>query len=241
MDPAPNALERACAAYANYDGQPWCLVATTSPLTAVPAPMAQAAAAATEAPDFTTLLYTARAADMVWRELSAWNPASAVLVDGGLSDAEAVMSLARASLGAGLLRLSSGPKRAHRVLLTEDNLPMARIITLVLAREGLDVLHAATGEQALTLLDRNNPSDFLVIMLDRHLPGIDGLALLDHLEALTAWQNIPVWMCSAADGTEFLQRSTGRVPEGYLRKPFRPAELVDMVRDAGAVRRRSEG
>lgn len=122
---------------------------------------------------------------------------------------------------------------SKRVLIVEDDAPIADLLRLHLGDEGLEVHHAATGDEGMRLLEQEGPWDALV--LDVMLPGVDGLQICRRARALTRY--VPIIIISAR-GSE-TQRIVGLElgADDYLGKPFSIPELVARVR---ALLRRAE-
>lgn len=122
---------------------------------------------------------------------------------------------------------------SKRVLIVEDDAPIADLLRLHLGDEGYAVQHAATGDEGMRLLEQEGPWDALV--LDVMLPGVDGLQICRRARALTRY--VPIIIISAR-GSE-TQRIVGLElgADDYLAKPFSIPELVARVR---ALLRRAE-
>jgi len=112
-----------------------------------------------------------------------------------------------------------------RTLLIEDDALTARAIAETLAREGIDCLWAADAE---TGLRHAAASDFDVIVMDRMLPGMDGIASIARLRA--AGIGKPVLMLSALGRAQHRVEGLDVGADDYLAKPFEPTELVARVR-----------
>ncbi len=110
-----------------------------------------------------------------------------------------------------------------KILVVDDEEKLAEYLRKGLAEEGFAVVVAHNGidglHQALEI-------DFDAIVLDRMLPGLDGLALL---KALRSKKTTPVIMLTAVGGVE--DRVTGLTAgaEDYLVKPFAFSELVARI------------
>jgi DNA-binding response OmpR family regulator len=117
------------------------------------------------------------------------------------------------------------------VLLVEDELELARIVSRELESAGYEVHQAHDGEAALGSLASQPPD---IVVLDWMLPGIDGLEVLRRLRQTSA---IPVLMLTAR--AEEVDRVIGLEvgADDYLTKPFGARELVARVR---ALLRRHE-
>ena len=122
---------------------------------------------------------------------------------------------------------------AKRVLIVEDDAHIADLLRMHLADEGYAVMHAATGDAGLHLLEQDGPWDALV--LDVMLPGVDGLQVCQRARSMARY--VPIIIISAR-GSE-TQRIVGLElgADDYLAKPFSMPELVARVR---ALLRRAE-
>ena len=110
------------------------------------------------------------------------------------------------------------------ILIVEDDLETARFLTDGLKRFGHDVALAGDGERGLELALAES---FHVAVVDRMLPGLDGLALVAALRG--QGRRIPVLLLSMLDGID--DRITGLEAGGddYLVKPFDLRELTARV------------
>ncbi|HXH05607.1 MAG TPA: PAS domain S-box protein, partial [Vicinamibacterales bacterium] len=112
------------------------------------------------------------------------------------------------------------------VLLVEDETAIRILAGGILRRQGYQVLDAATGEEALALLDRGEPVDLL--LTDVVMPGMNGVQLAE--AAVARRPGLKVVYMSGFSQSLVQPRGGGarRVP--FLPKPFTPAALVQMVR-----------
>lgn len=110
------------------------------------------------------------------------------------------------------------------VLVVEDNYVLLEILTNLCEREGVAVVSASSGEDALAFLrERGSEVDWL--FTDINLPGlIDGWTVAEAYAALNPGR--PVIYASAA------RRPERVCVEGavFLRKPFRVADIVELAR-----------
>jgi len=111
-----------------------------------------------------------------------------------------------------------------RVLVVDDEAPMADLVRGYLAREGMEVLVTGDGLAALELARQRAPD---VVVLDVMLPGLDGFEVCRRLRAFS---DAYVIMLTAR--TEEIDRVVGLTvgADDYLAKPFSPRELVARVR-----------
>ncbi|HEL2979699.1 TPA: response regulator transcription factor [Stenotrophomonas maltophilia] len=109
-----------------------------------------------------------------------------------------------------------------RLLLIEDNLPLASTIVDMLQSHGHLVDFAADGQAGL-LLALASPPD--VLLLDIGLPGIDGVTVCQRLRECSD-RHIPVLMLTARDAIGDKLQGFAAGADDYLVKPFDDAELL---------------
>ena len=88
----------------------------------------------------------------------------------------------------------------------------------------VDVLSAATGEQALDLVEQEQPD---LVLLDVGLPDMDGYEVLRQIRAFS---DIPVIMLTARDDTLDLVKGLELGADDYVTKPFNHLELLARVK-----------
>ena len=121
---------------------------------------------------------------------------------------------------------SAGPKgpRAARILVVEDDPAIAREVTGELQLHGHSVDSAADGGRAVEMA-AGGGYDLLIV--DRMLPVLDGLAVIEQLRA----QHVrgPVLVLSALSGVDDRVSGLKAGGDDYLTKPFAMAELLARV------------
>jgi len=120
-----------------------------------------------------------------------------------------------------------------RILIVEDDRDIAQLIVHYLSLAGYETDVLGNGGEALALL-RRTPADLVV--LDRMLPGLDGLEVCRAMRADSTLAQVPVIMLTAR--AEESDRIVGLElgADDYVTKPFSPKELVARV---GALLRRT--
>ncbi|MGE0653367.1 MAG: winged helix-turn-helix domain-containing protein [Alphaproteobacteria bacterium] len=111
-----------------------------------------------------------------------------------------------------------------KILLIEDDAETARYIVNGLSEQGLVVDHADTGRDGLVLAV-GEPYD--VMILDRMLPGMDGLGILKTIRA--AGVRTPVLLLTAMSGVDDRVEGLEAGGDDYLVKPFAFSELLARV------------
>jgi two-component system OmpR family response regulator len=127
----------------------------------------------------------------------------------------------------------TGSAMGRKILLVEDDDETAEYIVKGLAELSHVVDHASNGRDGLFLA---SDGSFDLVILDRMLPGLDGLSLMRALRA--AGVGTPVVMLSALASVDDRIEGLEGGSDDYLVKPFSFAELLARV---NALLRRSEG
>lgn len=112
------------------------------------------------------------------------------------------------------------------VLLVDDEPDIRFTARFMLEPEGYSLLEAATGEQALELLNETTPD---AILLDIRLPGIQGWDVLNHVRANQP--GVPVVMMSAHSSGDTMKRAMAEGSTAYLLKPFKQDDLLRVLED----------
>jgi EAL domain-containing protein (putative c-di-GMP-specific phosphodiesterase class I)/DNA-binding NarL/FixJ family response regulator len=113
------------------------------------------------------------------------------------------------------------------VLITDDNESIRMFLVAALAREGFDSVTAADGREALQRL-QDHPIE--VMLLDLHMPVLDGLETLRELRASERFRTLPVILVTGADEEADRVRGLEGGADDYLSKPIRVKELGARVR-----------
>ncbi len=116
-----------------------------------------------------------------------------------------------------------------RVLVVDDDRPLARALAINLKAHGYDVTVAHDGRTALTEVTRAHPA---VVVLDLGLPDIDGIEVL---AGIRGWSATPVIVLSARSTSAEKVEALDAGADDYVTKPFGMEELLARIR--AAVRR----
>jgi DNA-binding response OmpR family regulator len=117
--------------------------------------------------------------------------------------------------------------RSGRALVVEDEPHIRELVSLHLELDGLTVVHAADGDEALGHLAADV---FDVVILDLMLPRVDGLAICRAIRRGETNRTVPILMLTARreEADKVLGLDSGA--DDYLTKPFGVAELTARVR-----------
>ena len=118
-------------------------------------------------------------------------------------------------------------KRPYRVLLAEDNQINAVLASTIIRRAGHDVHLARDGAEALEALARDH---FDIILMDMHMPGVDGLEATRRLREMEGRvARAPVVALTANAMAADRQKCIAAGMDDFLSKPFEPEALIAMV------------
>lgn len=112
-----------------------------------------------------------------------------------------------------------------RLLLVEDDVPLARELKASLHNQGYAVDHVDNGSHALLSVKTQTPD---VVILDLGLPDIDGLEVLKRLKQ--THKQLSVLILTARDGIEHKVAGLDLGADDYLPKPFSSEELFARIR-----------
>ncbi|BBL70394.1 hypothetical protein MoryE10_10000 [Methylogaea oryzae] len=118
-----------------------------------------------------------------------------------------------------------------RILLAEDEEIIATIVQDLLQSQGMEVTVCADGLTAWEHLRAKRPG-YDVILLDRIMPGMDGMDLLRRIKADPELTHTPVIMETAKDDRDSVREGLTQGAYYYLTKPLQPEVLIAVVQAA---------
>ncbi len=116
------------------------------------------------------------------------------------------------------------------ILIVDDESKMRHILKIMLSLEGHNVEGAQDGETALAMV-RERPYD--LVISDIQMPGMDGLALLDHIQAMEV--PCPVIIITAYATIDSAVKAMKRGAVDYITKPFEESYIILIVEKALGV------
>ena len=115
-----------------------------------------------------------------------------------------------------------------RVLVVEDNDMNMQLVEYLLEEGGYQIVKAASGEDALSIARSGEPVD--LILMDIHLPGIDGLSVVREMKTDDRTKAIPILALTAhamrGDRDRFLEAGC----DGYISKPIDVKTFLTSIR-----------
>lgn len=113
-----------------------------------------------------------------------------------------------------------------QVLLVEDHPVNAMLLEHMLTYWGYETFHAPNGQVALDWLGEHRPT---LVLMDVHLPGMDGLEVARRIRSNPQWDGIPIVATTALARRQDRDRCLSAGMQEYLSKPINSAELVSVL------------
>ncbi len=121
------------------------------------------------------------------------------------------------------------------ILLVDDEEDHLVITSRFLESQGFVCLRADRGWEALRLLEEHKVD---LVLLDLHMPGMDGYCLAENILGRDSLKSIPIIAFSCYDLTRFKQRAMRAGMADFIPKPVDRVRLLSTIRDQIALRRR---
>ena len=119
-------------------------------------------------------------------------------------------------------------KSTRTILVVEDYDDVRKMLRVLLETENFRVLEAASGIEALEVLEEERPH---AILMDLALPGFDGLEAIRHIRTIDGLQNTPIIVLSAYDQPLTCEAAL-RAGSNYFRaKPIDFEELTALLKE----------
>jgi two-component system cell cycle response regulator DivK len=116
---------------------------------------------------------------------------------------------------------------AKLIMHVEDNEYNRKIVRDLLSKDDYELVEARDGEAALDELTRRRPD---LILMDVQLPKLSGLEVTRRIRSDPALARIPVIALTSFALSGDDRRALDAGCDAYIAKPFRPRELLDLIR-----------
>lgn len=113
------------------------------------------------------------------------------------------------------------------VLVVDDSATLREMISDVLQKSGMEVIHACDGVEGKEKIQAKCPD---LVVVDIIMPRMNGYDLCRWIKNDPKAQNIPVVMCSTKDEEFDRYWGTKQGGDAYITKPFQAKELIDTVK-----------
>jgi chemosensory pili system protein ChpA (sensor histidine kinase/response regulator) len=134
---------------------------------------------------------------------------------------------------------AQAPDREDRrtfALVVDDSITVRRVTQRLLERNGMRVMTARDGVDAVSIMQENIPD---VILLDIEMPRMDGYEVAAHVRNDPRLKDVPIVMITSRVGEKHRARAIELGVSDYLGKPYQEAQLLDAIEPL--VRRKASG
>ncbi len=114
----------------------------------------------------------------------------------------------------------------ERILVAEDNLINQKVINGLLADSGIEITIADDGQDALDVLAKD--SNYLLVLMDAHMPRVDGFEATRQIRANPDYDHILVVALSGDTAADDIKKMTEAGMSEHLEKPLRMEALYDI-------------
>ena len=111
-------------------------------------------------------------------------------------------------------------------MVVDDSITVRRVTQRLLERNGMRVLTARDGMDAVTLLQDHVPD---IILLDIEMPRMDGYEVAAHVRNDPRLRDVPIIMITSRSGEKHRARAIEIGVDDYLGKPYQEAQLLDAI------------
>jgi two-component system chemotaxis response regulator CheY len=118
---------------------------------------------------------------------------------------------------------------AANILVVDDSGIMRGMIRRTLAMSGLDIGEVYEAGNGIEALAQTYEHSISVILLDINMPVMNGVKLLKRMRDDRRLRDIPVIVASTEGSETRIQELMAAGAQGYVRKPFRPEQLRDVL------------
>jgi len=125
------------------------------------------------------------------------------------------------------MKETHGKQITGKILLVDDEEDVLHSVRDILLSEGFEVATAASGAKGMHLVEAENPD---LILLDIHMPGMDGFEFCRRLRMQDAYREIPIIFLSGLTETADIVSAFSSGGSDYIVKPYKSRELISRVR-----------
>ncbi|TLM68466.1 MAG: response regulator [Deltaproteobacteria bacterium] len=116
---------------------------------------------------------------------------------------------------------------AKRVMAVDDSATVRQVLQMTLEGAGYQVVEAVDGRDALDKLGRTTVD---MMVTDLNMPNMDGIDLIRHVRQSPGNRFMPIIMLTTESQPEKKQEGKAAGASGWIVKPFKPEQLLAVVR-----------
>jgi chemosensory pili system protein ChpA (sensor histidine kinase/response regulator) len=115
-----------------------------------------------------------------------------------------------------------------RIMVVDDSITVRKVTSRLLERQGMDVVTAKDGVDAVAKLQDYHPD---VMLLDIEMPRMDGFEVARHMKNSDELKDIPIIIITSRTGEKHRNMAMDLGVKRYLGKPYQEAELMDNINE----------
>ena len=115
---------------------------------------------------------------------------------------------------------------AKTIMVVDDSITVRKVTARLLKRQGMDVITAKDGVDAIAQLQERIPD---LMLLDVEMPRMDGYELAKQVRNTAGWAHIPIIMITSRTGAKHREHAEKIGINRYLGKPFNETELLENI------------
>ena len=115
----------------------------------------------------------------------------------------------------------------NKILIADDDADMLSLLSTMLESEGYTVIKAENGAEAVELSRKELPA---LVMLDIHMPMMDGLQACKEIKSDPATRSVPVVMLTVEGSMHEIQQAISYGAKTYITKPSSKIEILKVVK-----------
>jgi len=119
-----------------------------------------------------------------------------------------------------------GKNISTKVMVVDDSVTVRKVTSRLLERNGMEVLLAKDGVDAIALLQDHQPD---IMLLDIEMPRMDGFEVASLVRHDARLKNVPIIMITSRTGQKHRERATAIGVNEYLGKPFQEGQLLETI------------
>ena len=116
---------------------------------------------------------------------------------------------------------------SKRVMTVDDSATVRQVLRMTLEQEGYEIIEADGGHTALEKFPEGGVD---MLVTDLNMPGMDGIELIKEVRKKPGARFMPIVMLTTETQPEKKAEGKKAGASGWITKPFRPKQLLDVVR-----------
>jgi len=113
------------------------------------------------------------------------------------------------------------------IMTVDDSASVRQMVSFTIRDAGYEVIEAVDGRDALSKI---NGQTIHMVITDLNMPNLDGIGLIRELRVLPAFKFVPIIMLTTESQAEIKQDGKAAGATGWIVKPFKPEQLLAVIR-----------